>query len=166
MQTTRTAEGTSTSIPARGNRRGWSWSPALMETPVHHPDLAPVYEAWDRRRTEGNLPSIEDFGFDDLDPWLGKISVAWAVGSDFELELLGCSLTNEAGEEISRVKLSECKLGPVGPNARDMLETVTGMSILAFPCGTTEWRGEPIGWHGIALPLADGAALICLFTIH
>lgn len=163
---TRTAEGTSTSTPMGGARREWSWTPALLETRVHHPELSAVYTAWSKHRRHGRLPAITDFSIDDLAPWLGRVSVAKAKGGDFEVELLGCSLINESGEEISRVMLSESKLGPVGPNARDMLETVTGMGIVALPCGSTEWRDQSIGWHGIALPLAGSAALICLFTVH
>ncbi len=161
---TRTAEGTSTSTPMGGARREWSWTPALLESPVHHSELAAVYKAWAKHRRNGSLPALTDFSIDDLTPWLGRISVATATRGDFEIELIGCSLINESGEEISRVLLSESKLGPVGPSARDMLETVTGMGIVALPCGSTEWRNQSIGWHGIALPLAGSAALICLFT--
>lgn len=161
---TRTAEGTSTSVPLGTARREWSWTPALVDTTVHHPDLAAVYKAWARHRKNDGFPAISEFTIDDLAPWLGSISVAKATGGDFEVELLGCSLINESGEEISRVMLSESKRGPVGPNARDMLESVTGMGILALPCGQAEWRGQLVGWHGIVLPLAGCSALICLFT--
>lgn len=163
---TRTAEGTATSIPAGDNRREWSWTPALLETPVCHPDLAAVHRAWSKHRRGDNLPAVSDFSIDDLAPWLGRVSIAKATGNDFEVELLGCSLINAAGQEISRVMLSESKRGPVGANARDMLETVTGMGIVALPCGYSEWRGQTVGWHGIALPLAGSAALICLFTVQ
>lgn len=163
---TRTAEGTSTSIPAGGTRREWAWTPALTDTPVHHPELAAVYRAWSKHRRGGSLPAVTDFSIDDLAPWLGRISIAKATGNDFEVELLGCSLVDAAGKEISRVMLSDSKPGPVGVNARDMLETVTGMGIIALPCGTSEWRGQSMAWHGIALPLAGNAAMICLFTVH
>lgn len=161
---TRTAEGTSTSIPGHGGRREWSWTPALLEAPVQHPDLAPVYRAWNRRRRGHDLPSARDFTFDDLAPWLGTVSIVRQTAGDFELDLLGCSLTNQAGEEISRIRLSESRSGPVGVSAREMLETVILMKVMAFPCGSAEFRRHSIGWHGIVLPLAGRAALLCLFT--
>ena len=83
-----------------------------------------------------------------------------------ELELIGRSMTNQAGEEISWVNLGDCKFGPVGENAREILETVTGMGVIALPCGGTEWRNQSIGGHGLALPLADNAALIFLFVLQ
>lgn len=162
---TRTAEGTSTSIGQSGIRREWSWSIALHGRPVAHPDLSPLYQVWRSRHAAGELPSFGDFTFDDLAPWLGNISIARTLGNRIELELIGCSMTNQAGEEISRKNLADCKSGPVGENAREMLETVTGMGVIALPCGCTEWRDQSIGWHGIVLPLADRAALICLFTL-
>ena len=163
---TRTAEGTSTSIAAPGVRRDWSWSIALQDKPISHPDLAGIHHAWKARQTASGLPSFADFTFDDLVPWLGNISIARAQDGDMELELIGCSVTNQAGEEISRTNLADCKFGPVGENAREMLETVTGMGVIALPCGFTEWRSQSIGWHGIALPLQHRSALICLFALE
>jgi len=162
---TRTAEGTSTCIPATGVSREWSWSISPQDSAIYHPDLAPLYNVWKARHPVSGLPAFSDFTFDDLAPWLGNLSIARAQDCDLELELIGCSMTNQAGEEISRVNLADCKCGPVGENTREMLETVTGMGVIALPCGSTEWRNQSIGWHGIALPLADNAALICLFTL-
>jgi hypothetical protein len=163
---TRTAEGTSTSILAPGIRRDWSWSIALLDTPILHPDNASFHRVWKARHIASGLPSFSDFTFEDLAPWLGSVSIARAQNGDMELELIGCSMTNQAGEEISRVNLADCKFGPVGENAREMLETVTGMGVIALPCRSTEWRNQSIGWHGLALPLADNAALICLFVLQ
>lgn len=162
---TRTAEGTSTSIAAPGTTREWTWTLALRDAPINHPDLAPLYRTWKRLQRDGGLPCASQFSFDDLAPWLGRVCVARARAGDYEIELIGCSLTNEDGQEISRVKLSDSKLGPVGVNAREMLETVTGMGVIALPCGSVECAGAPVGWHGIALPLAESAALICFFVL-
>ena len=163
---TRTAEGTSTSILAPGIRRDWSWSIALLDTPILHMDIASFHRVWKARHTASGLPSFSDFTFEDLAPWLGSVSIARAQNGDMELELIGCSMTNQAGEEISRVNLADCKFGPVGESAREMLETVTGMGVIALPCRSTEWRNQSIGWHGLALPLADNAALICLLVLQ
>ena len=80
------------------------------------------------------------------------------------MDLLGCCLTDKDGRDISKVNLSEAKFGPVGANAREMIETVTGMGVIALPCGVTYWRGQAFGWHGVVLPLANRSALICLFV--
>ncbi len=162
---TRTAEGTSTSITTPGTRREWTWALALQDAPINHPDLAPLYHTWKRARRNGNLPCVSQFSFDDLTPWLGRVCVARPRDGDYEIELIGCSLTNADGQEVSRVKLAESRLGPVGANAREMLETVTGMGVIALPCGMVECVGGPVGWHGIALPLAEHAALICFFVL-
>ena len=162
---TRTAEGTSTSIADPGVCREWSWSLALQDSGISHADLAPLHAVWKAKLPESGLPAFSDFKFDDLAPWLGNISIARSLGGDIEIELIGCSMINQAGEEISRMSLSDCKFGPVGQNAREMLETVTDMSVIALPCGVTEWRNQSIGWHGIALPLAGNAALVCLFSL-
>jgi len=73
---------------------------------------------------------------------------------------------DECGREASRITLSNSRFGPVGASAREMLETVTDMGVVALPCGTTEWRGRTFGWHGIALPLASRSALMTLHVVH
>lgn len=160
---TRTAEGTSTCTTTPGIRRDWAWSILHQGHAILHPDLAPIYRIWKARHSANCLPSFSDFTFDDLAPWLGSISIARVQTNDLDLELIGCSMTNQAGEEISRVNLADCKFGPVDERAREMLETVIGMGVVALPCGCTEWRNQSFGWHGIAVPLSGQSALICLF---
>lgn len=163
---TRTAEGTATSSAASAVPRDWSWTIARHDGPVSHQDLSPLFKLWQSKSQPEVLPDLEDFSIAELVPWLGNLSIARPIGDDFELELLGCSVTDQHGREISRVSLSEAKFGPVGTEAREMLETVTDMGIIALPCGSTYWRGQCFGWHGIALPLAGQSALISLFVLQ
>jgi hypothetical protein len=161
---TRTAEGTSTRCHFPGTEREWSWTVARSDLPVAHHDLSPLYRLWKAKCAAYQLPALTSFSLSDLAPWMGLLSIAHPCGGDFELELLGCSLKDQNGNECSRLPLADCKFGPVGTDAREMLDIVTGMGVIALPCGATSWRGQTFGWHGIVLPLAHSAAIVCLFV--
>ena len=162
----RLVESKLTTAPAAGTTSEWTWVASRADMPVQHRDLSALYATWLRAKgTVGDLPAWSDFSADDLDQWLGRICLVQQGEQELELEVLGCCLTDQYGHDISRQPLSAATSGPLGEDARDMFEAVIGLGIIGLPCGVTYSRGRCLSWHGIALPLANGSALVCLFHI-
>ncbi len=141
----------------------WSWNPLAGDGTVSG-ELSPLLVLWRSKHSGRVLPRRVDFTDTELTPWLGQLCFAYPIEpDDYVVEIAGCELEAESGVSATARRLSDVARGPLGLEARAMYDLVLRRGLIAVVTGTDVWRQRRrIPWHGLVLPLAEDAVMVCL----